>query len=92
VRSGGRDAASTWSESASWISFAAINDPETAECISRRSGTTTVETDQRSRSFRAKGSSRTRSKQFAAWPLIQPHECWACGPMSRFFTAGNAPL
>ncbi|RVP32426.1 Ti-type conjugative transfer system protein TraG, partial [Sinorhizobium meliloti] len=31
---GGRDASSKWFESASWISFAAINDPETADYIS----------------------------------------------------------
>jgi type IV secretory pathway TraG/TraD family ATPase VirD4 len=43
---GGRDASSKWFESASWISFAAINDPETADYISRRCGTTTVEIDQ----------------------------------------------
>jgi type IV secretion system protein VirD4 len=63
---GGRDATSKWFESASWISFAAINDPETADYISRRCGTTTVEIDQVSRSFQARGSSRTRSKQLAA--------------------------
>ncbi|MGO7360522.1 type IV secretory system conjugative DNA transfer family protein, partial [Rhizobium ruizarguesonis] len=40
---GGRDAESKWFESASWISFAAINDPETADYISRRCGMTTVE-------------------------------------------------
>ncbi|MHC2585649.1 hypothetical protein ACVI1J_010011 [Bradyrhizobium diazoefficiens] len=33
---GGRDAASKWFESASWSSFAAVNDPETAEYISKR--------------------------------------------------------
>jgi type IV secretion system protein VirD4 len=43
---GGRDAASKWFESASWISFAAVNDPETADYISKRCGTTTVEIDQ----------------------------------------------
>ena len=42
---GGREAASKWFESASWISFAAINDPETADYISQRCGMTTVETD-----------------------------------------------
>ena len=38
-----RDASSKWFESASWISFSAINDPETAEYISKRCGDTTVE-------------------------------------------------
>ena len=90
---GGRDAASKWFESASWISFAAINDPETADYISRRCGMTTVEIDQVSRSFQAKGSSRTRSKQLAARPLIQPHEVLRMRADEQIvFTAGNAPL
>ncbi|MBB2755514.1 UNVERIFIED_ORG: type IV secretion system protein VirD4 [Rhizobium aethiopicum] len=90
---GGRDAASKWFESASWISFAAINDPETADYISRRCGMTTVEIDQVSRSFQAKGSSRTRSKQLAARPLLQPHEVLRMRADEQIvFTAGNAPL
>ncbi|MCW1410712.1 MULTISPECIES: Ti-type conjugative transfer system protein TraG [Rhizobium] len=90
---GGRDAASKWFESASWISFAAINDPETADYISRRCGMTTVEIDQVSRSSQAKGSSRTRSKQLAARPLIQPHEVLRLRADEQIvFTAGNAPL
>lgn len=90
---GGRDASSKWFESASWISFAAINDPETADYISRRCGTTTVEIDQISRSFQARGSSRTRSKQLASRPLIQPHEVLRMRADEQIvFTAGNAPL
>jgi len=90
---GGRDATSKWFESASWISFSAINDPETAEYISRRCGTTTVEIDQVSRSFQARGSSRTRSKQLASRPLIQPHEVLRMrGDEQIVFTGGNAPL
>ncbi|ARS66174.1 Ti-type conjugative transfer system protein TraG [Sinorhizobium meliloti] len=90
---GGRDASSKWFESASWISFAAINDPETADYISRRCGTTTVEIDQVSRSFQARGSSRTRSKQLAPRPLIQPHEVLRMRADEQIvFTAGNAPL
>ncbi|MFK0278717.1 Ti-type conjugative transfer system protein TraG [Ensifer sp. NPDC090286] len=90
---GGRDAASKWFESASWISFAAINDPETADYISRRCGTTTVEIDQVSRSSQARGSSRTRSKQLTARPLIQPHEVLRMRADEQIvFTAGNAPL
>ncbi|MBY2951683.1 Ti-type conjugative transfer system protein TraG [Rhizobium leguminosarum] len=90
---GGRDAASKWFESASWISFAAINDPETADYISRRCGMTTVEIDQVSRSVQSKGSSRTRSKQLAARPLIQPHEVLRIRADEQIvFTAGNAPL
>jgi type IV secretion system protein VirD4 len=81
---GGRDAASKWFESSSWLSFGSINDLETADYISKRCGTTTVEIDQVSRSAQASGSSRTRSKQLAARPLIQPHEVlrmtdfWCC--------------
>ncbi len=90
---GGRDASSKWFESASWISFAAINDPETADYISRRCGTTTVEIDQVSRSYQSRGSSRTRSKQLAARPLIQPHEVLRMRPDEQIvFTAGNPPL
>ncbi|YCI06433.1 Ti-type conjugative transfer system protein TraG (plasmid) [Ensifer sp. D2-11] len=90
---GGRDASSKWFESASWISFAAINDYETADYISKRCGTTTVEIDQVSRSFQSKGSSRTRSKQLAARPLIQPHEVLRMRADEQIvFTAGNAPL
>jgi type IV secretion system protein VirD4 len=47
---GGRDATSKWFESASWISFSAINGPDTADYISRRCGDTTVEVDQTNRS------------------------------------------
>jgi len=90
---GGRDAASKWFESASWISFAAINDPDTADYISKRCGMTTVEIDQVSRSFQSKGSSRTRSKQLAARPLIQAHEVLRMRADEQIvFTAGNPPL
>jgi len=90
---GGSDAASKWFESASWISFAAINDPQTAEYISRRCGITTVEIDQVSRSFQSRGASRTRSKQLAARALIQPHEVLRMRADEQIiFTAGNAPL
>jgi type IV secretion system protein VirD4 len=90
---GGRDAASKWFESASWISFAAINDPETADYISRRCGMTTVEVDQTSRNVQARGSSRTRTKQLAPRPLIQPHEVLRMRADEQIvFTAGNPPL
>lgn len=90
---GGRDATSKWFESASWISFSAINDPETADYISRRCGTTTVEIDQVSRNVQARGSSRTRSKQLASRPLIQPHEVLRMRADEQIvFTGGNAPL
>ncbi|WP_157016847.1 Ti-type conjugative transfer system protein TraG [Mesorhizobium xinjiangense] len=90
---GGRDATSKWFESASWVSFAAINDPETADYISRRCGNTTVEVDQLSRSSQMSGSSRTRSKQLVSRPLILPEEVLRMrGDEQIVFTAGNAPL
>ena len=90
---GGRDATSKWFESASWVSFAAINDPDTAEYISRRCGNTTVEVDQLSRSAQMSGSSRTRSKHLTARPLILPEEVLRMrGDEQIIFTAGNAPL
>ncbi|MFG1404402.1 type IV secretory system conjugative DNA transfer family protein, partial [Xanthobacter sediminis] len=90
---GGRDAASKWFESTSWISFAAVNDPETADYISRRCGATSVEIDQISSSSQSSGSSRTRSKQLGSWPLIQPHEVLRMRADEQIvFTAGNAPL
>lgn len=90
---GGRDAASKWFESSSWLSFGSINDPETADYISKRCGTTTVEIDQVSRSAQASGSSRTRSKLLAARPLIQPHEVLRMRVDEQIvFTASNPPL
>lgn len=90
---GGRDATSKWFESASWVSFAAINDPETADYISKRCGDTTVEVDQTSRSSQMSGSSRTRSKQLTRRALILPHEVLRMrGDEQIVFTAGNAPL
>ncbi len=90
---GGRDATSKWFESASWISFAAVNDPDTADYISRRCGNTTVEVDQLSRSTQLSGSSRTRSKHLTARPLILPEEVLRMrGDEQIIFTAGNAPL
>lgn len=90
---GGRDATSKWFESATWISFAAVNDPETADYISKRCGLTTVEVDQTSRSSKMSGSSRTHSKQLSARPLIQPHEVLGMRTDEQIvFTAGNPPL
>jgi type IV secretion system protein VirD4 len=90
---GGRDASSKWFESASWISFSAINDPETADYISHRCGMTTVEIEQVSRSSQSRGSSRTRSRQLAPRPLIQPHEVLRMRADEQIvFTAGNPPL
>ncbi|MBB6488914.1 Ti-type conjugative transfer system protein TraG [Rhizobium lusitanum] len=90
---GGRDASSKWFESASWISFAAINDPETAEYLSRRCGETTIEVDQVSRTSQSRGSSRSRSKQLSRRPLILPYEVLRMRADEQIvFTAGNAPL
>ncbi len=90
---GGRDATSKWFESASWISFAAINDPDTADYISKRCGDTTVEVDQTNRSTGMKGSSRSRSKQLSRRPLILPHEVLRMRADEQIvFTSGNPPL
>ncbi|QCJ00934.1 Ti-type conjugative transfer system protein TraG [Agrobacterium larrymoorei] len=90
---GGRDATSKWFESASWISFSAINDPDTADYISKRCGDTTVEVDQTNRSTGMKGSSRSRSKQLSRRPLILPHEVLRMRADEQIvFTSGNAPL
>ncbi|TIQ37260.1 MAG: Ti-type conjugative transfer system protein TraG [Mesorhizobium sp.] len=90
---GGRDATSKWFESASWISFAAINDPDTAEYISKRCGDTTVEVDQTNRSSGMRGSSRSRSKQISCRRLILPHEVMRMRADEQIvFTAGNAAL
>ncbi len=90
---GGRDATSKWFESASWISFSAINDPDTADYISKRCGDATVEVDQTNRSSGMKGSSRSRSKQLNRRPLILPHEVLRMRADEQIvFTAGNAPL
>jgi type IV secretion system protein VirD4 len=90
---GGRDATSKWFESASWVSFAAINDPETARYISDRSGMTTVEVEQVSRSSRQGSVSRNRSRQLSQRPLIQPHEVLQMRSDEQIiFTSGNAPL
>ena len=90
---GGRDASSKWFESVSWISFSAINDPDTADYISKRCGDTTVEVDQLSRSSQMSGSSRTRSKQLTRRPLILPHEIMRMRADEQIvFTAGKAPL
>ncbi|WP_430246275.1 Ti-type conjugative transfer system protein TraG [Neorhizobium sp. DAR64861/K0K2] len=90
---GGRDATSKWSESASWISFAAINDPDTADYISKRCGDTTVEVDQTNRSSGMRGSSRSRSRQLSRRPLILPHEVLRMRADEQIvFTSGNPPL
>lgn len=90
---GGKDATSKWFESASWVSFAAINDPETARYISDRCGMSTVEVDQVSRASRTNGATRTRSRQLSQRPLIQPHEILQMRSDEQIiFTSGNPPI
>ncbi|MDR6671205.1 type IV secretion system protein VirD4 [Rhizobium sp. 1399] len=90
---GGRDATSKWFESASWVSFAAVNDTDTAEYISKRCGTTTIEVDQVTRNSNGGRSGRTRSKQLTQRPLILPHEVTQMRTDEQIvFTGGNPPL
>lgn len=90
---GGRDATSKWFESASWVSFSAINDPETAKYISERCGMTTVEVNQVSRTLRDMGSSRTHSRQLSQRPLILPHEIAQMRTDEQIIlTGGNPPI
>lgn len=90
---GGRDATSKWFESASWVSFAAVNDTDTAEYISRRCGTTTIEVDQVTRNSNGGRSGRTRSKQLSQRPLILPYEVTQMRTDEQIiFTSGNPPL
>lgn len=90
---GGHDATSKWFESASWVSFAAINDPETADYISRCCGDTTVEVDHTNRSAGMRGATRSRSKQLSRRPLILPHEVLRMRCDEQIvFTPGNPPL
>ena len=90
---GNRDATSKWFESASWVSFSAINDQDTAEMISKRCGMTTIEVNQLSRTSRGHGSSRTRSRQLSQRALILPHEIMQMRTDEQIiFTAGNPPI
>ncbi|WP_342027606.1 Ti-type conjugative transfer system protein TraG [Pelagibacterium luteolum] len=90
---GGADATSKWFESASWVSFSAINDTDTAQYISKRCGTTTVEVTQISSTSKDMGASRTRSKQLSQRPLILSHEVTLMRADEQIvFTSGNAPL
>lgn len=90
---GGRDATSKWFESASWVSFSAVNDTDTADYISKRCGTTTIEVDQVTRNSNGGRSGRTRSKQLTQRPLILPHEVTQMRTDEQIiFTSGNPPL
>lgn len=88
---GGRDATSKWFESASWVSFAAINDLETAEYVSRRCGAITVEVEQLTKN--GSGASRSRSLQLTRRDLISPDEVLAMRADEQIiFSPGNAPI
>jgi type IV secretion system protein VirD4 len=89
-----------WFESASWISFAALNDLESARYVSERCGTTTVEVDHKSESSRgftnslwSSSSSQTYSKQLAAKKLMMPEEVLDMRSDEQIiFTRSNPPL
>lgn len=90
---GGRDATSKWFESASWVSFSAVNDTDTADYISKRCGLTTIEIDQVTRNSNGGRSGRTRSKQLTQRPLILPYEVTQMRTDEQIiFTSGNPPL
>lgn len=90
---GGRDATSKWFESASWVSFSAVNDTDTADYISKRCGLTTIEIDQVTRNSNGGRSGRTRSKQLTQRPLILPYEVTQMRTDEQIiFTNGNPPL
>lgn len=90
---GGRDATSKWFESASWVSFSAVNDTDTAEYISRRCGQTTVEVEQVSRNTNSGRTGRTRSRQLTQRPLILPYEVTQMRTDEQIiFTSGNPPI
>lgn len=90
---GGRDATSKWFESASWVSFSAVNDTDTADYISKRCGLTTIEIDQVTRNSNGGRTGRTRSKQLTQRPLILPYEVTQMRTDEQIiFTSGNPPL
>lgn len=90
---GGRDATSKWFESASWVSFSAVNDTDTADYISRRCGQTTIEVDQVSRNTNGGRTGRSRSKQLTQRALILPYEVTQMRTDEQIiFTSGNPPI
>ncbi|PWJ73378.1 type IV secretion system protein VirD4 [Pseudaminobacter salicylatoxidans] len=90
---GGRDATSKWFESASWVSFSAVNDTDTADYISKRCGQTTIEVDQVSRNTNGGRTGRSRSKQLTQRALILPYEVTQMRTDEQIiFTSGNPPI
>lgn len=74
----GRDGRTAWLDSASFAAFAAVNDRQAAEEISRRCGQITIELEGSSRSFGMWGSNAasrmSRSTSYQKRPLILEHE------------------
>lgn len=63
-----------WMDSASWISFSAINSNETAKYVSDRCGTMTVETTSRTAGAGARGAMNSASVSVQRRNLINPDE------------------
>ena len=67
----GRHARSKWLDNVSWVSFAAVGHPDTAEFISTNCGTYTVETTARTVASNGRGS---RTRTLGERRLILPQE------------------
>jgi type IV secretion system protein VirD4 len=63
-----------WMDSASWISFAAVNANETAKYVSERCGTMTVETTSRTVGATARGATSSANVSVQRRSLINPDE------------------
>lgn len=74
----GREGRAAWFDTASFISFAAVNDRHSAEEISRRCGQITIEVEGSSRSIGMIGSGASghssRSLSYQKRPLVLEHE------------------
>jgi len=73
----GRHAQQSWFDSVSFVSFAAVGDPETARLISEEAGKFTAETSSRSTQWGFLGSASIRqgeTRSLHARPLIMPEE------------------
>ena len=63
-----------WMDSASWISFSAINSNETAKYVSDRCGTMTVEATSRTVGANARGATSSANVSVQRRNLINPDE------------------
>lgn len=94
----GNEGKTSWFESASFISFAAVNDLEVATEVSRRCGEMTVETHSSSKTGGLLGDSAagkvTSSTNQTKRPLIMPHEVMQemRSDEQIVFVAGRPPL